>query len=158
MCDASYAQVSQRNQNDGYSWLIDRLASCYHNNRNNRNNRRHGSDPTSYASGKTASSRRKSIKPGLSSPIAQLVIRCRRVIWKGAVVFFGWVFVLISLGGQAPHVLTAHTADMGHTCGEPNEIELTAAHGLHHLLLLLLPLLCRDFRTLTLTFTEHDDG
>ena len=38
----------------------------------------------------------------------------------------GWVFFLIPLGGQAPHMLRAH---MGHTCGEPNEIELTAAHG-----------------------------
>ena len=27
----------------------------------------------------------------------------------------------------SPHVLRAH---MGHTCGEPNEIGLTAAHGL----------------------------
>ena len=32
------------------------------------------------------------------------------------------VFFLISLGGQAPHVLGAR---MGHACGEPNEIELT---------------------------------
>ena len=30
---------------------------------------------------------------------------------------------MISLGGQAPHVLRAH---MGHTCGEPNEVELAA--------------------------------
>ena len=29
---------------------------------------------------------------------------------------------MISLGGQAPHVLRAH---IGHTCGEPDEIELT---------------------------------
>ena len=43
---------------------------------------------------------------------------------------FGWVCFLISLGGQAPHVLRAHTwAHMGHTRGGPNEIELTAAHG-----------------------------
>ena len=34
---------------------------------------------------------------------------------------------MISLGGQAPHVLRAHT---GRMCGEPNEIELTPAHGL----------------------------
>ena len=33
---------------------------------------------------------------------------------------------MVSLGGQAPHVLRAH---IGRTCGEPNEIELTAAHG-----------------------------
>ena len=37
--------------------------------------------------------------------------------------FFGWVFFLISLGGQAPHV---RCTPMGRTCGEPNEIELTA--------------------------------
>ena len=36
--------------------------------------------------------------------------------------FFGWVFYLISLGGQAPHVLRAH---VGRTCGEPNGIDLT---------------------------------
>ena len=35
-----------------------------------------------------------------------------------------WVFPLVSLGGQAPHVLRAH---MGPTCGEPNEIELTCS-------------------------------
>ena len=29
---------------------------------------------------------------------------------------------MISLGGQAPHVLSTH---MGHACGEPNEIQLT---------------------------------
>ena len=40
---------------------------------------------------------------------------------KRAVMFLGWVFFLISLG--SPHVLRAH---MGRTCGEPNEIELTA--------------------------------
>ena len=34
---------------------------------------------------------------------------------------------LISVG--SPHVLRAH---MGHTCGEPNEIELTAAHRSLH--------------------------
>ena len=38
--------------------------------------------------------------------------------------FFGWVFFLISLGGQAPHVLRAHMG-LHRTCGEPNEIELT---------------------------------
>ena len=41
---------------------------------------------------------------------------------KKVVIFFGWVFFLISLGGQAPHV---RCTPMGHTCGEPNEIELT---------------------------------
>ena len=40
--------------------------------------------------------------------------------------FFGWVFFLISSGGQAPHVLRAH---MGRTCGEPDEIELTPNGG-----------------------------
>ena len=30
------------------------------------------------------------------------------VAWKRAVIFVGWVFFLISLGGQAPHVLRAH--------------------------------------------------
>ena len=39
-----------------------------------------------------------------------------------AVMFFGWVFFLISSGGQAPHVRRTH---MAHTCGEPDEIELT---------------------------------
>ena len=41
---------------------------------------------------------------------------------KERVMFFGWVFFLISLGGQAPHVrpMGVHRA-----CGEPNEIELT---------------------------------
>ena len=38
---------------------------------------------------------------------------------KKAVIFFGWVFFLISLG--LPHV-----HPMGRACGEPNEIELTA--------------------------------
>ena len=47
---------------------------------------------------------------------------------KRAVIFFGWVFFLISLGGQAPHVLRDHMWAFN-TCGEPNEIELTAAHG-----------------------------
>ena len=37
--------------------------------------------------------------------------------------FFGWVFFLRKLGGQAPHV---RCTPMGRTCGEPNEIELTA--------------------------------
>ena len=37
---------------------------------------------------------------------------------KRAVIFFGWVFFLISLG--SPHV-----RPMGRTCGKPNEIELT---------------------------------
>ena len=35
---------------------------------------------------------------------------------------------MISLG--SPHVLRAH---MGHTCGEPNEIELPATHRLFYL-------------------------
>ena len=35
---------------------------------------------------------------------------------------------MIPLGGQAPHVLRAHMWALN-TCGEPNEIELTAAHG-----------------------------
>ena len=39
---------------------------------------------------------------------------------KREVICFGGVFFLIPLG--SPHVLRAH---MGHTCGEPNEIELT---------------------------------
>ena len=39
---------------------------------------------------------------------------------KRAVKFFGWVFFLISSG--SPHV-----RPMGRTCGEPDEIELTAA-------------------------------
>ena len=38
---------------------------------------------------------------------------------KRAVIFFGWVFFLISYG--SPHV-----RPMGRTCGEPDEIELTA--------------------------------
>ena len=37
--------------------------------------------------------------------------------------FFGWVFFLISLGGQAPHVLRAPMWALN-TRGEPNEIEL----------------------------------
>ena len=42
--------------------------------------------------------------------------------------FFGWVFVLISLGSQAPHV---RCTPMGvhRTCGEPNEIESTLVGG-----------------------------
>ena len=44
-------------------------------------------------------------------------------IWKRAVIFFGWVFFLISSG--SPH---ARCTPMGvhRTCGEPDEIELTA--------------------------------
>ena len=42
---------------------------------------------------------------------------------KRAVKCFGWVFVLISSG--SPHVLRAHMG-VHRTCGEPNEIELTA--------------------------------
>ena len=52
------------------------------------------------------------------------------------VMFSGWVFFLtpiyISLGGQAQHVLRAQMWALN-TCGEPNEIELTAAHGLVYL-------------------------
>ena len=44
---------------------------------------------------------------------------------KQRVTFFGWVFFLISLGSP-------HARPMGHTCGEPNKIELTAAHTLHY--------------------------
>ena len=40
---------------------------------------------------------------------------------------FKWVRLLASSG--SPHVLRAH---MRHTCGEPNEIELTAAHGVFY--------------------------
>ena len=45
-----------------------------------------------------------------------------------AVVFFGRVFgiSLISLGGQAPHVLRDH---VGHVCGGPSDTGLTPAHG-----------------------------
>ena len=45
---------------------------------------------------------------------------------KRAVIHFGWVFFLISLG--SPRVLRAHMWALN-TCGEPNEIELAAAHG-----------------------------
>jgi len=45
---------------------------------------------------------------------------------KRPVIFFGWVFFLISLGGQAPHVRPMWALN---TCGEPNEIESTAPHG-----------------------------
>ena len=41
------------------------------------------------------------------------------------VILSGWAFFLISSG--SPHV---RCTPMGHTCGEPNEIELTAAYGL----------------------------
>ena len=40
-------------------------------------------------------------------------------------ILFGRVFFLISLGGRAPHVLRAHMGGY-RTCGEPDEIELTA--------------------------------
>ena len=49
------------------------------------------------------------------------------VISKETVMFCGRAFFLILLGGQAPHVLRAH---VGHTRGEPNGTELTAAQGL----------------------------
>ena len=42
-------------------------------------------------------------------------------VGKTAVMFCGWGCFLISLG--LPRVMRAH---MGDTCGEPNEIELTA--------------------------------
>ena len=44
---------------------------------------------------------------------------CREQGPKRAVIFFGWVFFLISPG--SPHV-----RPMGRTCGEPDEIELAA--------------------------------
>ena len=43
---------------------------------------------------------------------------------KRAVIFFGWVFFLISSGGQAPHVRCTPMWALS-TCGEPDEIELT---------------------------------
>ena len=43
---------------------------------------------------------------------------------KRAAIVFGWVFFLILVG--SPRMLRAH---MGHTCGEPNEIELAAAYA-----------------------------
>ena len=46
---------------------------------------------------------------------------------------FGWVFFLIPLGGQAPHVLTARMG-VHRTCGKPNEIEVTIRVGAHRLL------------------------
>ena len=46
---------------------------------------------------------------------------------RGNIFRVGTFFFLISLGGQAPRVLRAH---VGHTCGEPTEIEPTAAHVL----------------------------
>ena len=55
---------------------------------------------------------------GSRLPVAvQVVEACTR---RRVVIFFGWVFFLISVGGQAPHV-----RPMGRSCGEPNEIELT---------------------------------
>ena len=45
---------------------------------------------------------------------------------KKRVIFFRWVFFLIPLGGHAPHVRPIRALN---TCGEPNETELTAAHG-----------------------------
>ena len=48
-------------------------------------------------------------------------------IFQGAVMFVGWVFYLMSLGGQAPHALRAHMG-VHRTCGEPNEIDLTATN------------------------------
>ena len=46
---------------------------------------------------------------------------------KCGAIFRAGIFFLISLGGQAPHV-----RPMAHTCGERNEIELTAAHRLFY--------------------------
>ena len=48
---------------------------------------------------------------------------------KRAANFFRLGFFLISLGGQAPHVRPMWALN---TCGEPNEIELTAAQGLFY--------------------------
>ena len=48
---------------------------------------------------------------------------------KGAVIFTEWALPLIPLGGQAPHVLVR---PMGCTRGEPNDIELAAAHTLFY--------------------------
>ena len=48
-----------------------------------------------------------------------------------AVIFFGWVFFLINISLGSPHVLLAHMWALN-TRGEPNEIELTAAHGLFY--------------------------
>ena len=44
---------------------------------------------------------------------------------KGAVMLSVWVFPLVSSG--SPHVLRANTG-VHRTCGEPDEIELAAAH------------------------------
>ena len=49
---------------------------------------------------------------------------------------------MIAPGGQAPHVLMAQ---VGHTCGGPNEIELTVAHELLNGSLLGKPLNAIDF-------------
>ena len=43
---------------------------------------------------------------------------------RRAVLFVGWGFFLVSLGGQTPHVLRAPMWALN-TRGEPNEIELT---------------------------------
>ena len=50
------------------------------------------------------------------------VARVEACSQKRAVMCFGWVFFLISLGGQAPHVRPMWALS---TCGEPNGIELT---------------------------------
>ena len=53
---------------------------------------------------------------GVGRCLAIAAVACSR---KRAVKFFGWVFFLISSG--SPHV-----RPMGRTCGEPDEIGLTA--------------------------------
>ena len=58
---------------------------------------------------------------GTATCLKRSIIQVRA---KKAARFFGWVFLLISLGGQAPHVLRAHMG-VHRTCGEPNEINLT---------------------------------
>ena len=63
-----------------------------------------------------------------------------RALFQASGDIFRVVFFLISLG--SPRVLRAH---MGHTCGEPNEIELTAARGI----VLPLPFRCAPRRGTT---------
>ena len=67
---------------------------------------------------------------------------------KKTVIFFGWVFFLGSSGGQAPHVLRAHTR-VHRTCGGPNGIELTirVLTGCFTAPFLFLGLFCRRRRS-----------
>jgi hypothetical protein len=58
----------------------------------------------------------------ISHPMSKSV---KYVSRKRGVIFFGWVFYLISLG--SPHVLRAH---MGHTRGGANVIDVAPAHVL----------------------------